>query len=410
MKLPAVAALGLGLAAATPVPQTTIPVPHVVQTGLDVIDREGAGELRGRRVALIAHAASVTRDGRRALDVLRERLVQVLRVFAPEHGLAGTRAAGEGFADEKDARTGIPVVALYGKPDGLQASDLEGVEFLVYDLQDAGVRFYTYESDLVLALQAAAASQIELVVLDRPNPLGGVRIEGPPSDPGLPKTAVNRAPGPLVHGLTVGELARYINARRQRPARLTVIPMKGWRRAMTWADTGREWVPPSPNLRTAEAAIAYPGTCLLEATSVTEGRGTEAPFLLIGAPWMDAGALRRRVSAAGFALDEARFTPLAGPAAPRPKHEGVECRGVRVRVTDAARARPYALGIRLLHALRAQKGFGWSGVREDPLDWLLGTRAVRLALERGDSAEAILKADEPAIAAFRKDRKAALLY
>jgi uncharacterized protein YbbC (DUF1343 family) len=247
-------------------------------------------------------------------------------------------------------------------------------------------------------------------VLDRPNPLGGDRVEGPPRDGIVPTTAVSRVPGPLVHGLTIGELARYVNARRDRPARLSVVPMRGWRRSMTWVDTGREWIPPSPNLRTAEAALAYPGTCLMEATNVTEGRGTEAPFLLLGAPWLEAEALVRRVSVAGFALEPARFTPRSGPAAPKPKHLDRECRGVRVRVTDAAAARPYALGITVLHALRAQPGFGWSGVRPDHLDWLLGTRSVRIALERGDSVDAILRADEPAIAAFREGRKGALLY
>jgi uncharacterized protein YbbC (DUF1343 family) len=179
---------------------------------------------------------------------------------------------------------------------------------------------------------------------------------------------------------------------------------------MTWEDTGRTWVPPSPNLRSAEAALAYPGTCLLEATSATEGRGTEAPFLLIGAPWLDAPALVNAVSAPGFALSPTTFTPEAGKAAPKPKHLGAKCAGVRVRVTDASRARPYALGVALLHALRRQPGFAWSGVRPGHLDWLLGTSAVRVALERGDTVEAILRADEADIAAFRRERQAALLY
>jgi uncharacterized protein YbbC (DUF1343 family) len=381
-----------------------------VLAGLDVIARDGAGGLGGKRVGLIAHAASVAADGSRALDVLRAQRIDVVRVFAPEHGVAGTRAAGERFEDEVDARTGVPVVALYSRPHGLQPADVRGLDALVFDLQDAGVRFYTYESDVILALEAAAASGLELFVLDRPNPLGGDRVEGPPRDGVVPASAVNRAPGPLVHGLTIGELARYVNARRDRPARLSVIAMRGWRRSMSWADTGRRWVPPSPNLRSAEAALAYPGTCLLEATNATEGRGTEAPFLLIGAPWMDSAALRRDVSVPGFSLEAERFTPRASPAAPRPKHEGRECSGLRVRVTDAARARPYALGIALLHALRAQPGFGWSGVRPDHLDWLLGTRAVRTALERGDTVDAILRADEAAITAFRAERQPALLY
>ena len=192
-----------------------------------------------------------------------------------------------------------------------------------------------------------------------------------------------------------------------RKAKLTVIGMRGWKRSMLWRDTGRPWVPPSPNLRSPEAALAYPGVCLLEATNASEGRGTEAPFLLLGAPWLKAEALAG-VSVPGFALEPARFTPAASQAAPNPKHRDRECLGVRVRVTDAKAARPYELGLRLLAALRRQPEFRWS--REGALDWLLGTRRVRQALERGDSVEAILKADGPAIEAFRKDRVAALLY
>jgi uncharacterized protein YbbC (DUF1343 family) len=381
-----------------------------VLSGLDVVAREGAGVLKGKRVGLLAHAASRTADGRESVDVLRAAGVDVVRLFAPEHGLSGRHAAGERFAGGVDPHSGLPVVSLYDGKPGFEAADLEGLDAVVYDLQDMGVRFYTYGSDLIQALDPIAEAGIELIVLDRPNPLGGDRVEGPKSDGIVPQSHVNRAPGPLVHGLTTGELARYVNAQRERPARVTVVPMRGWRRSMTWAETARTWVPPSPNLRTAEAALAYPGTCLLEATNATEGRGTEAPFLLLGAPWLDAAALAKDTSAPGFALSVTSFTPEAGPAAPKPKHVGQKCAGVRVRVTDAARARPYALGIELLHALRRQPGFAWSGVRPGHLDWLLGTSAVRTALERGDSVDAIVRADAPDIAAFRRDRRAALLY
>jgi uncharacterized protein YbbC (DUF1343 family) len=382
----------------------------VVLAGIDVAALEVPAVLRGKRVGLVANAASVTLDGRPSVDALRAAGVNVVRLFAPEHGLAASHAAGERVADATDPRTGLPVVSLYDGTPGLEPRDLAGLDVVVYDLQDAGVRFYTYGTDLLLALDAVASAGIELVVLDRPNPLGGERVEGPKSDGVVPPSHVNRTPGPLVHGLTAGELARYVNARRERPARLTVVPMRGWRRSMTWADTGRAWLPPSPNLRSAEAALAYPGTCLLEATNVTEGRGTEAPFLLLGAPWLDAPALAKGVSVPGFALSVTSFTPESGPAAPRPKHLGQKCAGIRVNVTDARRARPYALGIALLHALRRQGGFGWSGVREGHLDWLLGTSAVRVALERGDGVDAILRADEATVAAFRRERQAALLY
>jgi uncharacterized protein YbbC (DUF1343 family) len=352
----------------------------------------------------------MTTDLRWAGDVLLKQGVEVVRLFTPEHGLQARAASGAEIADSKHERTGLPVVSLYGKKKKPAPADLEGLDALVFDLQDAGVRFFTYMSTLILCLDAAGEAGIELVVLDRPNPLGGERIEGPVSEgPGaMPASFVNTAPGPLVHGLTTGEMARFVNASRPKPAKLTVVAMKGWSRAMTWADTGRTWVAPSPNLRDPETAIAYPGTALLEATNVSEGRGTDAPFLLLGGPWVKAAELAA-VTAPGFTLEAATFTPQAPEGAADPKHKGVECSGVRVKVADAKAARPYALGVALLRALRGQAGFEWQGDGA-ALDRLVGTRSLREALERGDTVEAIVQADAGPIEVFKTQRKAALLY
>jgi uncharacterized protein YbbC (DUF1343 family) len=378
-----------------------------VEVGLERVAAEAGGGLAGRRVGLVAHAASVTGEGRPAWAVLRAAGAEVRRLFAPEHGLLGRRAAGEPVPDERV--DGIPVVSLYGKRTRPEPAALADLEALVVDLQDAGVRFYTYASTLLLCLEAAADAGLELVVLDRPNPLGGERVEGPVADGSVPGTLLDRAPGPLVHGLTLGELARHANAARARPARLTVVPMRGWRRSMTWRDTGREWVAPSPNLRTADAALAYPGVALLEATNVSEGRGTPSPFLLLGAPWIDGGRLAASVSARGFVLEPARFTPRSDATAPDAKHAGVECGGVRVRVTDAGAAQPYRLGLALLAELARTPRFRWlrGGAA---LDALLGTRRVREALARGDAVGVIVAADAAAHAAFRRARAGALLY
>jgi uncharacterized protein YbbC (DUF1343 family) len=381
----------------------------VVRVGLEVIDAEGAAALQGKKVGLVAHAASVTADGHSALDVLKKQKVDVVRLFAPEHGLLGQAAAGEKVQGAAQPASGPPVVSLYGEKTKPAPADLEGLGALVFDLQGAGVRFYTYESTLILCLQAAAEAGIDFVVLDRPNPLGGERVEGPPSDRAVPASLVNMAPGPLVHGLTLGEMAKLVNGRRDTPAHLTVVNMKGWARAMTWSDTGRSWVAPSPNLRSAEAATAYPGVCLLEATNVSEGRGTEEPFLFFGAPWTKSGDIVTALKVPGFTLEPAAFTPAASEAAPEPKYRDELCAGVRVKVSDAKAARPYELGINLLQVLkRLHPEFQWR--RADALDALLGTRRVREALERGDSVEAILKADAPAIEAWRKERAASLLY
>jgi uncharacterized protein YbbC (DUF1343 family)/CubicO group peptidase (beta-lactamase class C family) len=376
------------------------------------LERVAAGEtqaLAGKRLGLIVHAASVTADGRHAVEVLRERGLNVVRLLSPEHGLRGQAAAGEGVAEDRDPVSGLPVVSLYGERRKPAPADLMGLDALVFDLQDAGVRFYTYSSTLILALEAAAESGLDFIVLDRPNPLGGERIEGPISAPRnvVPASFLNLAPGPLVHGLTLGEMARYVNAHLERPARLTVVPMKGWTRRMTWDDTGRPWVPPSPNLRSAEAALAYPGTALLEATNVLEGRGTESPFLLLGAPWLDLSGVA--ISIPGFELAPARFTPRASPAAPQPKYQDQECTGWRVRVTDPTMAEPYRLGVTLLAILSQQPGFEWRD-GGDALTHLLGTPRLREDLQAGKTVEEILADDEADHAAWRRDRQPALLY
>jgi beta-glucosidase-like glycosyl hydrolase/uncharacterized protein YbbC (DUF1343 family)/CubicO group peptidase (beta-lactamase class C family) len=383
--------------------------PAPVRVGLDRVAAGEAPELAGKRLGLLTHAAAVALDGRRSVEVLRERGLDLVRLYAPEHGLAARAAAGETVADGRDAASGLPVVSLYFAGPKPTAEDLADIDTLVVDLQDAGVRFYTYTGTLLRCLRAAAEADVEVVVLDRPNPLGGEYVAGPVRAPfaEVPPALVSETPGPLVHGLTIGEMARYANGLLPRPARLSVVAMRGWRRSMRWPDTGRRWLPPSPNLRTAEAALAYPGTCLLEATNVAEGRGTDAPFLLLGAPWANAEALPAAVP--GFALTPVRFTPRPSAAAPSPKHAGVECAGVRVAVTDAAAADPYRLGVELLAALARQQGFAW--LRDGAaLTWLVGSPRLGERLAAGLSPDAIVAADAADLAAWREARRPALLY
>lgn len=387
-----------------------------VEVGLERVAAGHGAPLRGRRVGLVAHAASVTAGGRHAIDVLREAGVDVVRVFAPEHGLRGQAAAGERVASGRDPVSGLPVVSLYGAHTRPKPADLDGLDALVVDLQDAGVRFYTYAGTLLLCLEAAADAGIALVVLDRPNPLGGERVEGPWSDPRAIAGAslMNLTPGTLVHGLTLGELARFANAGRARPARLSVVTMKGWRRTMLWGDTGRAWVAPSPNLCSAEAALVYPGVALLEATNASEGRGSPAPFVTCGAPWLSAADTRSlaaslRRALVGVAFEPATFTPRASPAAPQPKHEGVACHGWRLHVSQPRAMSPYALGVHLLEALARRPGFAW---RDDgaALVRLMGTRALLEALRGGVSPERILADDQAGRARWRLERASALLY
>ncbi len=387
--------------------------PPPVRVGLDRVADEFLDVLEGKRVALVAHAASVTADGRHAIDVLRAAEIEVVRVLAPEHGLRGHAAAGERVADGRDPATGLPVVSLYGAVRKPTPAHLSNVDALVFDLQGGGVRFYTYASTLILCLEAAAERGLEIIVLDRPNPLGGLRVEGPIAAPRdqVAASFVNRAPGPLVHGLTLGEMARFVNRSLPRRARLTVVPMQGWTRSMTWTDTGRPWVPPSPNLRDPNAALAYPGVALLEATNVSEGRGTEAPFLRLGAPWLSKKtrwALNRLV-VPGFQFESTLFIPRADHTAPHPKHAGETCRGLRVRVVDTKRATPYGLGIDLLTILTRDPAFRWrDGGRA--LTTLLGTPTPLAMLQAGADADTIIAADAAAHTQWREERRDALLY
>ena len=380
-----------------------------VRVGLERLEDGEADVLQGQRLGLVVHAASVTVDGRHAIDVLRELDLEVVRLFSPEHGLRGRAAAGEQVRSGLDPVSGLPVVSLYGANRKPTPEDLEGLDVLVFDLQGAGVRFYTYVSTMMLCLEAVAAAGLELVVLDRPNPLGGDRVEGPLSAPRdvVPASFVNMAPGPLVHGLTLGEMARLVNSQLDPPAELTVVPMQGWERRMNWEDTGRPWTSPSPNLRSAEAALAYPGTAFLEGTNVNEGRGTAEPFLIIGAPWLNPATIQ--VSAPGFELEPTKFIPESSPAALEPKYLDEECEGFRVVVTDRSTAEPYRLGVNLVTELMKQPDFEW---RRDggALTWLMGTPRPFEDFQAGMSVDEIVAFDEDDHETWRQERQPFLLY
>lgn len=385
-----------------------------VQVGLEGLQAERGARLRGRRVGLVVHAASQTAAGQHAIDVLRDLGLNVVRLFSPEHGLRGSAAAGEPVASGIDGASGLPLISLYGTHTQPLPQELLDLDVLVIDLQDAGVRFYTYASTMLLCLEAAAAVGVEVLVLDRPNPLGGWRIEGPSSATRtqVPASLVNRAPGPLLHGLTLGELARCANAGLPRPARLEVVALAGWSRTYLWPDTGRAWVPPSPNLRTPEAALVYPGTCLLEATNVSEGRGTEAPFLRIGAPWLGPAGLarvERSLRALPVRLARQAFVPRASPAAPQPKYLGELCQGWRITPREPHALSPWLLGVTLLHALQHEPGFAW---RDEgaALTRLVGNPGLIEAVRRGDTPDAIVAADAEAGAAWQRTRTPFLLY
>ena len=361
-----------------------------VRTGLDVLLTEGVPALAGRRVGLITNQTGIDRRLRNGIDLLHESdAVELVALFGPEHGVRGDAQAGVKIGGEIDRRTGLPVHSLYGETRRPTTDMLTGFDALLFDIQDFGIRYATYASTLAYAQEAAASAGIDVVVLDRPNPVSGARVEGNLLDPAF-TSFVGVHPIPTCHGTTVGELARLFAADRGWPEPV-VVPMRGWRRAMWFDQTGLPWVPPSPNVPTLDSLTLYPGSCLIEGTNLSEGRGTTRPFELIGAPWLDpfdlAAELERR-QLPGVAFRPTYFTPTFQ------KHAGQACGGVQIHIMRRGEVRPVALGVHLLHAVRSldPAAFAWRAgeQRGHFVDLLFGSDGPRLALDAGAGAPDVL--------------------
>ncbi len=324
-----------------------------VKVGADVLLDRRLDLVKGRRVGLVTNQSGRTGTGEFLVDALISRGVTLTALFGPEHGIRGEAGAGDTVKDAVDERTGLRVYSLYGAVRKPTPAMLKNVDVLLYDIQDVGARFYTYISTMGLCMEAAAEQGIEFVVLDRPDPLGGLLTEGPVLPDSL-RSFVGMFPVPVVYGLTCGELATLVNEQgwlaHNVKARLTVIPMEGWTRSMRWRDTGLTWLPPSPNIRTPEAALIYPGTCLLEATNVSEGRGTDAPFRIIGAPFLrnnELGSTIAECGIKGLTCRDTSFTPVSS------KFEGQLCHGAVIRIDDSDLFHPVMFGLTLLRVLHA---------------------------------------------------------
>ena len=375
-----------------------------VKTGIDVLEEEKFAALAGLRVGLITNHTGRDAQGRRTIDVLaRAPGVKLKAIFGPEHGFTGTGAEGARIASGKDAKTGLPVYSLYGGTTRPTAKMLQGLDVLVFDIQDAGVRFYTYITTLGYAMEAAAQKKMKLFVLDRPNPINGVSVEGPMLDPDL-ISFVGYFPLPVRHGMTVGELAGLFNREKKIGAQLEVIKMRGWHREDWFDETGLAWVMPSPNLRNMTEAALYPGVAMVEGANVSVGRGTDTPFELVGAPWIDGRKLAaelspRRIQGVGFmAVD---FTPRSGPFA------GKLCHGVSIVLLDRMALDSPELGVELVAALH--KLFPSDFQLEKTLP-LMGARWVVEGIRKGrDPRSIVLHSYEP-LAPFRKMRQQYLLY
>jgi uncharacterized protein YbbC (DUF1343 family) len=377
-------------------------------------------------VGVLCHPASVTPDLVHTVDRLIGAGIRPTRLFGPEHGVRGEAQDMIGVDGDRDGRTGIPVTSLYGSSfESLSppSEALADVDVLLVDLQDIGSRYYTYVWTMALAMKAAAKAGVQVVVLDRPNPLGGVEIEGGEVEPDA-ESFVGLGSIPVRHGLTIGEIARLVAAglpwggeRFAQPidCALQVIPMRGWRRRDLFEATGLPWVLPSPNMPTVDTAFVYPGLCLIEGTNVSEGRGTTRPFEIIGAPFIDGYRLVEQLS--GYDLPGVRFRPLSF----RPtfhKYATKSCGGIQIHVSDRNTFRPYRTGVAILRELWSVGGesFGW---RTEPyefvsnrlaIDLLTGGDAVRLGIERAAAPEEIFATWLKAERAFAERRRPYLLY
>jgi uncharacterized protein YbbC (DUF1343 family) len=410
-------AVALASAALAPVPAVlrAQAAGAAVRFGLDAFLDSLPPWTAGKRLGLITNHTGIDRTGRRNIDLLASRTdVKLVTLFAFEHGLRGEAPPGQAIAFAVDDRTGLPVHSLYGEVHKPTPQMLEGVELLVYDVQDVGARPYTRVSTMALSMQAAAEKGIPFVVLDRPNPLGGVQVEGPVLEPPF-ASFVGMYPIPLRHGMTVGELARMYNQRFGIGADLRVVPARGWRREARFAATGLPWVGTSPNIRRLEAALLYPGTVLLEGTNLSEGRGTSFPFEQTGAPWLRADDVARAMNA--LRLPGVRAEAVRFPVRPDGrKYGGQTLPGVRLVVTDAEAFRPVRTALHLLDVTRRLHpgDFAWLGAnRREPtlltIDRLAGTDRVRKAIEAG-TLPALLRQCEQEAEAFRALRMPYLLY
>ncbi len=364
--------------------------------GVDRFIRRGASA-RPQRLGLVTNdAARLSADASVMSRVaLKEAGFRLVRLFSPEHGIAAKEADGAAVRDGVDRATGQPIISLYGEHMRPTSESLAGLDAMVFDVPDVGARFYTYLWTLSHVIDACADAGLPLIVLDRPNPLGGDHdvSEGPLLDLECCASFLGRLDIPIRHGVTVGEFARLWKTEQRSDAQIEVVPVEGWRRGNMWPATGLLFIPTSPAMPSFMSALLYPGMCLFEATNLSVGRGTDLPFQVVGAPRLHPEAVIEQAGdLPGVTLEVCEFTPKVPP------HEGDPCRGIRVRVRDAVRVRPVAMGLRLLQALIHQDRLEWSRyptaanpTGEDHFARLIGRRGIRERLEAGQFDDAAIK-------------------
>jgi uncharacterized protein YbbC (DUF1343 family) len=384
-----------------------------VLPGIDVLLSQRLDLIAGRRIGLISNASGVTRDLVSDAEALqRTPDVRLAALFGPEHGFHTSAADGVAVGSAMDSRARLPVHSLFGEVRKPTAAMLDGLDALVFDLQGVGVRFYTYITTLLYTMQASAEHGVGVIVCDRPNPIGGETIEGPLLEPGF-ESFVGPGPLPIRHGMTMGELARLYNDAWGVGCDLTVVPCAGWQRGMWFDDTGLPWVPASPNMPWPATAVVYPGTCLIEGTNMSEGRGTPLPFHVLGSPWVDGWRLAEALNQ--LDLYGVHFRPVIfRPSAS--KWAGEDCGGVQVHVTDRRAFRPVTAGLHLLATTQSlyPEQFAWrvgSGEGRRPyIDLLAGTDKVRRSLDDGASVAELIASWSEELGRFARTSRSYRLY
>lgn len=384
-----------------------LPAPTTVRPGIEVLLSDSLHLVAGRRVGLVTNHTGIDSGGRSSIDLLAEHAqIELVALFAPEHGIRGDAQDGVLIAADVDVRTGVPIHSLYGATRQPTPTMLEGVEVLLFDMQDIGARYYTYVSTMALAMEAAGDAGIPFVVLDRPNPIRGDVVQGNVLDPAF-ATFVGMYPVPMRHGMTPGELARLYVGEFGIEVDLVVVPADGWSRALTFDETELPWVAPSPNMPSLESALAYPGTCLFEGTNLSVGRGTDSAFQWIGAPWLDAESVAAALNARGLAGVRFEATTFVPNSPSDAKYDGQQVPAVRVVVESTAFDAPL-VAVEMLVEIHRRHADSWRWL--GTFDRLAGTDALRLGISEGRDASSLVTGWAAQAADFERLRAPYLMY
>ncbi len=390
--------------------------PAQVKVGAEVLLEKHLSLLIDQKVGVICNQASVLSSGNHLVDALFDNGVNVVALFSPEHGIRGNLQAGQKYDSRIDEITGLMVYSLYGKNLKPTSEMLKDIDVLLFDLQDVGARFYTYSITMAFSMQAAAENTKKFIVLDRPNPINGIDVEGTILDTSL-KSSIGILPIPIRHGMTLGEMAKMIVGEKWldniSDLNLQIIPIEGWKREMYFDETNLSWIPPSPNMKSVSTAIVYPGTCLIEGTNISEGRGTDKPFEFIGAPWIEAKRLSKKLNSSklpGVDFQPITFIPKSDTTLKsNPKHEGLSCGGVFLKIHDRKKYQPVITGMEIIQAIFEMYPDSIK-INASFFDKLVGSSKFRKALQVGKTHKYFHQSYKEGLKDYIQKRQKYIIY